>query len=65
MTKREQNAYYKSLHDMSIVKNEFSIRDKTIATQDKTIASLTKDNTALQNQIEQYKQRYGLLELAE
>ena len=36
---------------MSIVKNEFAIRDKTIATQGKTIASLTKDNASQSNTI--------------
>jgi len=48
MNKKEQNAYYKSLHDMSIVKLTISNMENTIA--------------ALQKQLEEYQRKYGALD---
>jgi predicted transposase/invertase (TIGR01784 family) len=47
MSRREQNNYYKSLHDMGIVRNQISKMENTIAARDNTIAALTQNNTAL------------------
>ena len=48
MSKKEQNAYYKSLHDMSIVKFTFSNMENKIA--------------ELQKQLAEYQRMYGALE---
>jgi predicted transposase/invertase (TIGR01784 family) len=59
LTKRQQIEYYKSLHDMSIVKATFN-------RQERDIAELQRDNTAkastiatLQKELEAYRQMYG------
>ena len=54
MTKKQQNAYYKSLHDMSIVKNTINDLQSTIATQGNTIAAQAQE-------LEEYRRRYGSL----
>ena len=74
MTAEQQNDYYKSLHDMNIVKIQFGKMESTIAQQSKTIAvlthdisALTHDNTALTHDIsalqkenEELRRRLGL-----
>ena len=56
MTKRQQNAYYKSLHDMNIIKHTINdlqstivSQGNTIVTQGNTIATLQSNNAALQS----------------
>ena len=75
MTKRQQNAYYKSLHDMSIVKHTINDLQSTIVTQSSTISALQSDKAALQSdkaalqsyyaaqakELEEYRRRYGSL----
>jgi predicted transposase/invertase (TIGR01784 family) len=64
LTKRQQNAYYKSLHDMSIVKFTISNMENTIAAQGNTITAQGNTITVLQNQLEAYKRKYGSLDSA-
>jgi predicted transposase/invertase (TIGR01784 family) len=60
LTKRQQNAYNKSLHDMGIVKLTITDLQDAIAARDNTIAA--KDNTiaAQAREIEELKKRFGL-----
>ena len=51
MTKRQQNAYYKSLHDMNIIKHTINDLQSTIVTQGNTIAALQSNNAAQGNTI--------------
>ena len=64
MSRKEQNAYYKSVHDMSIIKNQFLKMENTIAVLKQDVAVLTQDNAALTQKIAEYQQRYGKLENA-
>ena len=57
LSKKQQNAYYKSLHDMGIVKLRISNLENTIAT-------LQTNNAALQEQVAAYQRKYGALENA-
>ena len=69
LTKRQQNAYYKSLHDMGIVKIKISNLENTVAAQGNTITAqgntITAQGntiTALQKQVAAYQRKYGALE---
>ena len=48
LTKKEQNNYYKSLSDMSIVKNELAKRDNVIFSLQQVNTSLQQNYTSLQ-----------------
>jgi hypothetical protein len=47
MSAEQQNDYYKSLHDMSIIKIQFGKMEKTISALTKDITALTQDKAAL------------------
>ena len=49
LTKRQKNAYYKSLHDMGIVKIKISNLENTVITQGNTIMAQGNTIIALQN----------------
>jgi ribosomal protein S3AE len=51
MTRKEQNNYYKSLHDMGIVRNQISKMENTIAVLTQDNAALIYDNAALTQNI--------------
>ena len=51
MTKRQQNAYYKSLEDMSIIKHTINDLQSTIATQGNTIAAQAQRIAELERQL--------------
>ena len=61
MTKRQQNAYYKSLHDMNIIRHTINDLQSTIATQGNTIATLQSNNAAQAQELDEYRRRYGSL----
>jgi len=60
MTKKEQNAYYKSLHDMGIVKNEIAKRDRTIFAQGNTITAQGNTITAQAQRIAELERQLGI-----
>ena len=76
LSKKQQNAYYKSLHDMGIVKFRISNLENTIAalqTNNATLqtnnaalqtnnVTLQTNNAALQEQVAAYQRKYGTLE---
>jgi len=62
MTDEQQTDYYKSLHDMSLIKIQFGKMESTIAQQGSTIAVLTQEKAALQKEIEEYRKRFGTLD---
>jgi hypothetical protein len=68
LTNEQQTDYYKSLHDMSIVKIQFGKMEKAIAALTKDNVMLTKDNVALTKDIAaqatrlaEYERRFGVL----
>ena len=62
MNKRQQNAYYKSLHDMGIVKNMIAIKENTIKEQGIIIKTLQQENTSLQQGYTSLHQGYTSLQ---
>ena len=62
MTDQQQTDYYKSLHDMSLVKIQFGKMESTIAQQGNIIAQQDNTITVLQKEIEEYRRRYGALD---
>jgi len=47
MSRKQQNAYYKSVQDMSIIKNQFLKMESTISALTKDVSVLTQDNAVL------------------
>ena len=54
MTKKQQNAYYKSVEDMSIIKNTVNFLTSTVDDLTSTVAEQAKE-------LEEYRRRYGSL----
>jgi len=60
MTAEQQTDYYKSLHDMSLMKIQFGKMESTISEQGKTIAVLTQEIAERDAKIAEYERRLGL-----
>ena len=51
MTRKQQDAYYKSVENMSIVRNTVNHLQSTISTQQSTISTLQKENAELRRRL--------------